>query len=550
MSHTTIVTRWLACLLVMVLATACVQNIFDTRQGRVAITVKWPKKSDYAVLGIPEGTAMIRVSIIGEGIEGEPLSVPPLTPDDGAETATEFLDVPIGPKVVQAVAYDAAQREVASGQALITVRPNTINDARIVMQEDGTIIVKPGGEKPDPTATASVEPTAAPAYTIDTAAGDGTPGAFDASDPLVARFKYPGHLAVSSNPQDRALYIADTQYRLIRRYDLETRVVTTVAGQPPVGDVEPSPEASAAPALLGGGIGAPGGVAVDPMGQVYFTDRENHLIRKVRPGGGVITVAGTGKPGDKDHASPTQASFHYPVAIAFDRFGALYVADYLNHKIRRVSPTGTVTTIAGTGQPGHTGDGGVAVEAQIRYPVAIAVDPEGEHLYLAEGREPTIRRIRLSTNVIQTVAGNGRHTAFGVPGPAIAASIALPTALAFTPEGELLIAEGWSLRSGVDADLGLTSRLLKLTRAGRLELLAGRNNDAYGFTGDGGDARLAEFNNPMGLAVDGEGRIFVSDAYNNRIRVLTPVKATPAPAPSASPSPGPTPAPASPSPRL
>lgn len=533
MSNRTILMRWLAALLAMFLVSACVQNLFDTRQGRVAITVQWPKKAGYTVLDIPEGTAMIKVSIIGEGIEGGPLELPePLTPND-EETTTEFIDVPVGPKVVQADAYDAANRLLGSGQAAITVRPNTLNDAVIVVKPEGPVVVVPSDRTPDPNASGTPTPQEPPAYTITTIAGDGTAGAFDASDPLMARFKYPGAMAYSANPQDRALYIVDTEYRLIRRLDLDTSVVTTVAGQPPVSDVEPSPDASAAPALLGSGLGAPAGIAVDPMGQVYFTDRQNHLIRKLRPGGGVVTVAGTGQSGANDNASPLQASFHFPVAIAFDRFGTMYVADHLNHKVRRISPRGTVTTFAGVGAPGHTGDGGLAVEAQISYPTALAVDPAGEFLYVAEGRDATIRRIHLSTGVISTVAGSAVASALEVGALAIESRITLPTALAFTPAGDLLIAEGWSLKAGPEADLGLTSRLLGLTD-GKLVRLAGRDRDAYGFTGDGGDARQAEFNNPLGLAVDGAGRIFVADAFNNRIRVLTPyVAPAPTPAPEA-----------------
>ncbi|MFP5501920.1 MAG: hypothetical protein ACLGIN_05470 [Candidatus Sericytochromatia bacterium] len=149
--------------------------------------------------------------------------------------------------------------------------------------------------------------------------------------------------------------------------------------------------------------------------------------------------------------------------------------------------------------------------------------------------------------MIHTVAGDGEEHTRGAGGPALKAGLALPTGLAFTREGELLITEGWSLNLGAVWEDGLTSRLLKLTTDGRLVRLAGRDNDAYDFTGDGGDARLAEFNNPIGVAVDAEGRIFVTDSYNNRLRMLSPhVGPAPTPAPSEQPSASPalTPAPA------
>lgn len=531
MSNRTFFLRWFAALLVMLLGTACMQDLFDARKGKVAISVKWPQKSTYSVMAIPAGTERIEVTIQGEGIpDGAPLKAPPLTPNNSEETDAEFIEVPIGPKVIQAVAFGAKDTMLAQGYTAIDVKPNTLTEARVVLQ--GTEIQIPVSDKtPAPGESPLPVPShAPPEYTIDTLAGSGVEGAVDSADPKAARFKYPQAIAYDEKRQ--AIYVADTENRLIRRYDLRTGAVATVAGQTSTTEASPSPKATAAPALLGSSIGTPAGLAVSLDGALYFSDRDNHVIRKLSPDGTIVIVAGNGKAGDVDSPDPTAASFHYPGALAFDSNGTLYVADYLNHKIRRVSRLGSVTTLAGTALPSSGGDGGPAVEAALQFPTALAVDPKGEHLYVAEGKSPRIRKIHLSSGLINTVAGKGIAITDGEDGPALEAGMALPLGLAFTPAGELLIAEGWAFKQGPEPLLGMTSRVLKLTADGKLMRIAGQRLKAYGFKGDGAGAIYAELNNPTGLAVDGEGRVIVSDTYNNRLRVLAkPIAASPTPPP-------------------
>lgn len=530
MSNRTIFVRWFAALLVMLLGTACMQDLFDARRGKLAISVKWPTKSSYSVMAIPAGTERIEVTIQGEGIpDGAPLKAPPLTPNNTSETDAEFIEVPIGPKVIQAIAYGAKDTLLAQGYTAIDVKPNTLTEAIVTLQGE-PITIPVTNETPAPGHSPLPTPSVAPReYAIDTLAGSGAEGAVDSADPKAARFKYPQALAYDARRQ--ALYVADTENRLIRRFDLRTGAVATVAGQTPTTESAPTPKATAAPALLGSSIGTPAGLAMGLDGALYFSDRDNHVIRKLSADGTIVIVAGNGKAGDVDAVDPTAASFHYPGALAFDSNGTLYVADYLNHKVRRVSRLGNVTTLAGTALASSGGDGGPAAEAALQFPTALAVDPRGEYLYVAEGKSPRIRRIHLSTGVIGTVAGTGVAITDGENGPALSAGIALPLGLAFTPTGELLIAEGWAFKQGPEPLLGMTSRVLKLTEDGRLVRIAGQRLKAYGFKGDGGSADAAELNNPVGLAVDGEGRVIVTDSYNNRLRVLTKPAAVPSPSP-------------------
>lgn len=528
MSNRTFFVRWFAALLIMFLGTACVQDLFNPNRGKVAISVKWPQKSGYSVQAIPLETERIEVTIQGEGIpDGVPMKSPPLTPNNTEETGTKFIEVPIGPKVIQAIAYGPKDTMIAQGYTAVDVKPNAITEARVVLQ--GTEITVPVDPKGSPAPGTSPLPTpsvAPPEYAIDTLSGSGLEGAVDSGDPKSARFHWPQSLAYDARRQ--AIYVADTGNRLIRRYDLRTGAVTTVAGQTPSTDSSPSPKATAAPALLGSSIGTPSGLAVGLDGALYFSDRDNHVIRKLSPDGTIVIVAGNGKAGDVDSADPTTASFYYPGALAFDANGTLYVADYLNHKIRRVSRLGNVTTLAGTALESSGGDGGPAAEAALQFPTALAVDAKSEYLYFAEGKSPRVRRIHLSTGVISTVAGKGIAITDGENGPALEAGIALPLGLAFTSAGELVIVEGWAFKQGPEPLLGMTSRVLKLTADGKLVRIAGQRYKAYGFKGDGGDATVAELNNPAGVAVDGEGRVIVADSYNNRLRVLTkPVAASP-----------------------
>lgn len=519
-----------------VLLSACmVGDLIAPNRGKLAVEVKWPQKSTYTVQAIPEGTVKVELTIVGEGLDAGPLKET-ITPDNEA-TSKDIIDVPIGPKALTAIAYDADGKQTASAQTTIVVAPNKITPARLVL-EGVTIVVPVQSPSPGPTGSpvATPTPSLGPDFVIRTVAGDGTAGATNGYASIDGRFRYPQSMVYDA--AKNVIYIADTANRLIRKYDVKTTLLTTVVGTAPVGDASPPP----VPSLSGSQVGTPGGLAIGPEGLLYFTDLDAHVVRRLNADGTLSVVAGSGGAGPaKENVSQFEASFYYPVALAFDPNGALYIADQFNHKIRRFSTRGQITTIAGTGVAGAAGDGGPAVEAQLNFPTAMTFDPKGEYLYVVEALSRRIRRIHIATGVITPVAGNGTQGVKGEGGPALQAQLDLPQALAFDKEGRLLVAEGWALDLGPQNsdEVGASNRVLRVEPDGKLVRIAGQRLGNYGFAGDGQDALQATLNRPAGLAVDAAGLIYIADCYNNRIRALVPGQPAPLPTASASPAPAP-----------
>ena len=247
----------------------------------------------------------------------------------------------------------------------------------------------------------------------------------------------------------------------------------------------------------------PGDVAVDGSGNLYIADSENHRIRRVDPGGTITTVAGTGERGYGGDGGPAvEAQLNYPTGIAVDSEGALYIADRDNHRIRRVDGAGTITTLAGTGERGYSENGSPAVEAQLNYPGDVAVDGSG-NLYIADTWNRMVRRVDAG-GIITTVAGNGGRGFGGGGGPAVRVSLDLPVGVAVDGSGNLYIAE--SLQHGVH----------RVDVSGILTRIAGTGE--RGYSGDGGPATGARLNGPRGVAVDGSGNLYIADRGNDRIR--------------------------------
>jgi sugar lactone lactonase YvrE len=188
--------------------------------------------------------------------------------------------------------------------------------------------------------------------------------------------------------------------------------------------------------------------------------------------------------------------------IAFDHKGNMFISDRLNHQIRKVSAQGEITTIAGTGESAHYGDGGPATEASFRDPNSLATDRDG-NLYIADGANNMIRKID-TKGIVTTVAGNGKHENSGDGGPALKASIRNMDYLAVNPPGELHI-------------LGMNSNIVrKITKNGNIEAVAG--NGYQGYFGDGGPATKAMLKNPSAITFDSKGNLYISDMGNSRIR--------------------------------
>jgi len=249
----------------------------------------------------------------------------------------------------------------------------------------------------------------------------------------------------------------------------------------------------------------PESVVVDSNGNIYIGDVGNYRVRKIDAVSGIITtVAGTGDAGySGDGGLATAAELSYVSGIAVDKAGNLYIADGRNHRIRKVdAASGIITTVAGTGVSGYSGDGGLATAAQVSFPSSVAVDSSG-NLFLSDSDSYRIRKVDALSGVITTVAGVGSYGFSGDGGPATAAKIAYSWNIAVDDNGNIYTVESERIRK-IDVLTGIIT-----TVAG---------NGSNGYSGDGGPALSAQFKGPRGMTIDSGGNIFFADAYNHRIR--------------------------------
>ncbi len=266
------------------------------------------------------------------------------------------------------------------------------------------------------------------------------------------------------------------------------------------------------------GLQFPSAVALDRLGNLYIADSVGNRIRKVAAGSGIITtVAGTGASGTSGDGGPaTAASLSYPEDVAVDTLGNLYIADSFNHRVRKITAaTGIITTIVGTGEKGFSGDGGPPTNALLDAPSGIAIAPSGD-FYVADAGNNRIRKV--ANGLITTIAGTGSPGYSGDGGPATKAEIftyardssTAISRVALDNSQNLYISDYFSHRvRKISADSGLISTI---AGSGPIGLLAG------GYSGDGGPATTAQLHGPMGLKVDGNGNLYVVDGFNSRIR--------------------------------
>jgi hypothetical protein len=290
------------------------------------------------------------------------------------------------------------------------------------------------------------------------------------------------------------LYIADFEDHRVRRVSPDG-TITTFAGRGAGG----GSSGDGGPATLAR-LDGPQGIAVDGQGNVYISDYNDYRVRKVSPGGTITTFAGTGIPGSSGDGGPaTSARLYAPSGVAVDGQGNVYIVDSYNQRVRKVSAGGTITTIAGTGRLGFSGDGGPATSAQLSYPSGVAVDGQG-NVYIVDANR--VRKVSRG-GTITTFAGTGAGGFSGDGGPATSAQVR-PTGVGADSQGNIYIADFYGFR------------VRKVSPGGMITTFAGTGGG--GFSGDGGPATSARLYGPYAVAVDGQGNVYIADDRNYRVR--------------------------------
>ncbi|MDB5061898.1 MAG: hypothetical protein JWP67_1741 [Mucilaginibacter sp.] len=274
------------------------------------------------------------------------------------------------------------------------------------------------------------------------------------------------------------IYVSDSYNSAIRKIT-PAGVVTTVAGIGQLGYLN-GPAASAE-------FYSPSGLAIDASGNIFVADRGNNMIRKITPAGVVSTFAGSGNAGYSD-GTGIAATFNTPSGVAFDVAGNLYVADYGNNLIRKITSDGVVTTVAGSRAVGYAN--GLGIATNFNKPTSIALDAAG-NIYVTEPYNNAIRKIS-PDYMVTTFAG----------GPAATTLVGSPIAISIDATGNMFIAD-------------FNGRILKISAGKILTVLAGKSGTTGSTDGDGGSA---SFNNPQGIASGTSGSVYVADFGNNLIR--------------------------------
>jgi len=329
---------------------------------------------------------------------------------------------------------------------------------------------------------------------ITTLAGNGTGGYYgDGGAATNAELFNPDRVSVDSSGND---FIADLLNNRIREVRADG-IITTAAGN---GTGGYSGDGGAA---TNAELNWPGGVTVDSTGNLYIAEINNNTIRKVLTNGIIFTLAGNGIPGySGDAGAATNAELNQPYDVALDASGNIYIADNINNVIRRVGTNGIITTVAGSGTSGFSGDGGAATNAELNSPTGVTIDQKG-NLIIADFQNNVVRRVG-TNGVITTVAGNGTGGYSGDGGAATNAELNWPGGVTVDGTGNLYIADFQN------------NAIRKVGTDGIITTVAG--NGMQGYTGDGDEATNSELYNPTGVTLDPRGNLIISDYNNNVIR--------------------------------
>ncbi|MEV7194605.1 RICIN domain-containing protein [Streptomyces sp. NPDC093510] len=338
------------------------------------------------------------------------------------------------------------------------------------------------------------------APTISTVAGTGDWGSGgDGGPAALAQLKGPLGIAVDHTG---SLFICDSSNHRVRKVGADGKI-DTVVGTGTAGfggDGGPAAEAQ---------LKRPAAVAVDSAGALYITDAGNQRVRKVTADGVISTVAGTGTAGfGGDGGAATAAHLNAPSGVAVDSSGVLYVAESSNHRVRKITADGVISTVVGNGSKGAGGDGGPAVEAQLNGPLGVAVDAEGS-LYIVDFGNNRVRKVA-ADGTISTVAGTGAPGFAGDDGLATKAQLLAPVEVMADSAGALYIADAGN------------HRVRKVAADGTISTVAGTGTP--GSAGDDGPATKAQLGMPSGLAAGGAGGFYIAESGYKRVRKVTPVK--------------------------
>jgi sugar lactone lactonase YvrE len=335
-----------------------------------------------------------------------------------------------------------------------------------------------------------------PDYLIATVAGNGTTNYSGNGGPATnASLNFPYGVVVDASGN---LFIADSDNSVVRKVNTNG-IISTVAGNGTYGF------AGDGGAATNASISDPFGVAVDASGNLFIADTSNNRIRKVGANGIITTVAGDGDSGYSGDGGPaTNSSLYFPYGAAVDASGNLFIADFENNRIRKVGANGIMTTVAGDGDYGYSGDGGAAIVATLWAPSSVAVDSSG-NLLIADLGNYRVREVD-ADGMITTVAGNGEKGYSGDGGAATNARLGGYTSVAVDASGNLFIADS------------VNDRIREVGPNGVISTVAGNGTSGRVFSGDGGTATDARLNNPTAVAVDASGNLFIADADNQRIR--------------------------------
>ena len=331
--------------------------------------------------------------------------------------------------------------------------------------------------------------------TLTVVAGNGFAGfSGDGQLATLAELNNPRAIALDSS---KNIYIADFSNCAIRKVSASTGIISTVAGTAKScgysGDAGPAVSAK---------LNGPTGIAVDGSGNLYVSDYYNQRIRKVSSGGTITTVAGNGTAGfSGDGSAAVSAELYYPQGVAVDGAGNVYIADSSNYRIRKVS-SGKISTVAGNGTRGYTGDGGSATNAEIGYVYGISADSSGR-VYIADTQNCVIRQVGTS-GTITTVAGDNRCGYTGDGGSATSAELNQPYGVAVDSSSHIYIADLYNLR------------IRKATVGGNISTVAG--NGTYTYLGEGIPAEGSSLNNPFGVSTDNSGNVYIADRDNCLVR--------------------------------